>query len=249
MHRNKPVLALIPARGGSKGIPLKNLAKVGGRSLVERAIGVARATPIIDRILVSSDSKRIIRHVNRLGEFAPFVRPAELAQDSTPSLPVFAHALDWAEKCDDCIYEFIVVLEPPCPFRTAEQIETAVKLAHESNASSVVSLVKVSDCHPVRIKRILAGGRLMPFCVPEPEGLRRQDQEDAFIRNSGVYVFARETIISGHLWGNTPHGIVVDRALYGVNIDEPIDLTTARSMYSQMRRQGKLHLIEPQTEI
>ncbi len=238
------ILAIIPARGGSIGILNKNLQKIAGRSLVEWALFTAMASPIIDRIVVSSDSKRIINQANRHGQFAPFVRPEELARDDTPSLPVFQHALKMVESKDQCMYDYIVVLEPPCPFRLPKQIREGVKLAISAHASSVMSLVRVSDCHPIRIKKLRSNGQVQPFCIPEPEGLRRQDQEPAYLRNSAVYVFTRETIIRNRLWGDAPYGFEMDGSLYGINIDNPIDLVKARHLYRQLKKQDKLNLID-----
>jgi CMP-N-acetylneuraminic acid synthetase len=244
MFNKHKILAVIPARGGSKGIPNKNIQKIAGRSLVEWALFTAMASPIIDRIVVSSDSKRIINQANRHGEFAPFVRPEELARDDTPSLPVFEHALKMVECEDKCRYDYIVVLEPPCPFRLPKHIREGVKLAISAHASSVMSLVRVSDGHPVRIKKLLSNGQVQPFCIPEPEGLRRQDQEPAFIRNSAIYVFARKTIIGNRLWGDAPYGFEMERNFYNINIDEPLDIVKAIHFYKKLKKEDNLHFID-----
>ena len=244
MFNKHKILAIIPARGGSKGVPDKNLKKIGGRSLVEWALLTAMASPLIDRIVVSSDSRRIINRANKHGLFAPFVRPDELAGDETPSLPVFQHALKFAEREDNCEYDYIVVLEPPCPFRLPGHIDEGIELAVGSKSTSVMSLVKVFDCHPVRIKKLLSGGRIEPFCIPEPEGLRRQDQDPAYIRNGAVYVFARRTMVNDRLWGDSPYGFEMQGDLYGINIDGPLDLTKAAHLYRQLKKEGKLHLID-----
>jgi len=238
----KKILAIIPARGGSKGIPFKNLQKIGGRPLVKWALNTALNTRGIDRIIVSTDSEKIIRIAGR--KYAPFKRPVELAADSTPSLPVFQHALHWAEKEDKCIYKYIVVLEPTCPFRLPVHVRAGIDLAIKTNSSSIMSLVRVSNGHPVRIKRLSPNRKIRPFCIPEPEGLRRQDQEPAYIRNGAVYVFKRETIVNNRLWGDNPYGFEMDRKLYGINIDEPLDLMLAREFYSAMKKENRLNLID-----
>jgi len=244
MFKDKKILAVIPARGGSKGIPHKNLQKIGRRTLVEWAFNTAQKYTFADRIIVSSDSSYIIKKVNRIGKFAPFVRPAELAKDNSPSLPVFQHALKWSEDADNCVYNFIVVLEPTCPFRLPQHISKAVEIAINQKASSVISLVKVSDCHPVRIKRLMNDGKIEPFCIEEPEGLRRQDQEAAFIRNGAVYVFSRQTIINNQLWGDNPYGFEMEKSYYSINIDEPFDLLMARHVYNEFKKKGILHYID-----
>ena len=244
MFKTYMILAIIPARGGSKGIPHKNLQKIGGRSLVEWALYTAKECSIIDRIIVSSDNRDIIKKVNKDGLFAPFVRPAELARDNSPSLPVFQHALRWAEDEDGCKYHYIVVLEPTCPFRLPKHIKKGVEIAVNKNATSVMSLVEVSDSHPIRIKRLMADGRVKPFCIPEPEGLRRQDQERAFIRNCAVLVFPRRTVVNNHLWGHNPFGFKMEKNLYDVNIDDLSDLAVAVYLYRRLKKEGKLHLVD-----
>ena len=235
MINNHKILALIPARGGSKGVEKKNLIKIGDYSLVERALFTAMGVNCIDRIIVSSDSDEIIALVNTYGNYAPFKRPNKLATDQAGSLEVIQHALNWAEELYGETYGFIVLLEPPCPFRLPLHVEEGIKIAVEKKATSVVSLVEVGDQHPVRMKRMDEDGALHGFCLEEPDGLRRQDQEPAYIRNCAVYVFPRETILAGLLWGRAPYGYVMDRALYAINIDEPVDVLTARAFFKEMQ--------------
>lgn len=211
---------------------------------MEWALNLALNCNFVDRILVSSDSPKIIKTANRYDLFAPFVRPSELARDNSPSLPVFQHALKWAEDEDNCKYDLIIVLEPTCPFRLPHHVINAIEIAIARNASSVMSLVKVSDCHPVRIKRLMDDGKIEPFCMEEPEGLRRQDQEAAFIRNSAVYVFSRQTIINNRLWGDNPYGFEMERGFYNINIDEMMDILLARQVYREFKKKGILHFID-----
>jgi CMP-N,N'-diacetyllegionaminic acid synthase len=239
MLANQRVLGLVPARGGSKGIPRKNLQRVGKMSLVALALATLRQVPEVDRILLSSDDAEIIAEGNRIGDYAPFVRPAALSEDRTPSLPVFQHALAWAEMADRCHYDWLTVLEPPCPFRLPTHIRQALKLAMQSTASSVTSLVKLGDHHPIRVKRLAEDGAVSGFCLPEPEGLRRQDQEPAFIRNGAVHVFSRETLTSGRLWGDRPYGFEMDGARFAINIDEPLDLRVANLLYEEASIKGE----------
>ena len=244
MYEGNKILAVIPARGGSKGIPHKNLCKIAGRSLVEWALFTAMKCKIVDRIIVSSDSQQIIRKVNKHGNFSPFIRPEELARDDSRSLPVFQHAHRWAEEEDRCKYGFVVALEPTCPFRLPLHIEKGVELAVKTNASSIMSLVKVSDYHPVRIKKLLSNGRIEPFCISEPEGLRRQEQEPAYIRNGAVLVFPSKTILQNRLWGDLPYGFVMDEYYYKINIDEGLDLIAASHLYRKLKETGKLGFID-----
>ena len=234
--------AIIPARAGSKGVPGKNLLKIGNFTLVERALFTAISTKKIDDIIVSTDSKKIRDVVNKYGNYAPFLRPQELAIDTANSLGFLKHALEWKNNVNT--YDYVVLLEPPCPFRLPTHIEEGLDIAVKNNASSTVSLVDVGDYHPIRMKKISANGSLKGVIGKEPDGLRRQDQEAVFIRNSAVYIFNTKTLIENKLWGANPYGFVMDKELYSINIDEPNDYLLACSFYKEMLNKGKTNLIE-----
>jgi YrbI family 3-deoxy-D-manno-octulosonate 8-phosphate phosphatase len=238
------LLALIPARIGSKGIPEKNLLKVGDFSLVERALFTAMNTDIIDDIIVSTDSEKIRNVVNQHGKYAHFLRPDELATDTAGSLGVIQHGLDWAEKNFNKSYDYIVLLEPPSPFRLPGHVKKAVKIAIDNKATSVVSLIPVGDYHPIRMKKLLPDGGLESVLTNEPDGTRRQDQEPVFIRNCVVYVFSTKTIHENKLWGERPFGFEMDKELFGINIDEPNDFRIACSFYQEMVAQRLTDNIE-----
>ena len=239
------ILCIIPARGGSKGIKNKNLQKIGGFTLVERALFTAIGCKLIERIIVSSDSNEIVDLANHYGCYAPFKRPPELATDEAGSLGVIQHALEWAEKEDNKDYDHIVLLEPPSPFRLPKHVEEALEIAFKTNATSVMSIVEVGDYHPIRMKKLKENGRISGFYIDEPEiGLRRQEQEPVYIRNGAAYVFSRSTIMEGSLWGRKPYGFVMDRSIYCINIDESLDLLTARAFYQQLKKENKLNFIE-----
>ncbi|MBH30537.1 MAG: hypothetical protein CMG71_00930 [Candidatus Marinimicrobia bacterium] len=233
------VLCIIPARGDSKGIKKKNLQKIGDFTLIERALFTAIGCNFIERIIVSTDSNEIIDLANHYGNYAPFRRPDKLATDEAGSLGVIQHALAWAEKEDSKIYDKIVLLEPPSPFRLPKHVQEALKISIKSNATSVMSVVEVGDYHPIRMKKMNDDGALKGILMQEPDGFRRQDQEAVYIRNCAVYVFSRKTIISDHLWGDSPYGYLMSRSLYGINIDEPIDLVTAKAFYSDIKKKKK----------
>lgn len=237
-------LCVIPARGGSKGIYKKNLCKIGNYSLVERALFTAMGTPLIDRIIVSSDCNETIQLVNNYGNFAPFTRPAKIASDTAKSLSVVQHATRWAEKEDGIKYDHLIMLEPTSPFRLPLHVEKVLEILKEKKASSVVTLVELGDHHPVRAKSIDKTGLVKGFCIDEPEGMRRQDQKPAYIRNGVAYAFQRDSVIEGIWWGSKCYGLVMDNSLYSVGIDDPLDILTAKALYDECLRSGKGELIE-----
>ncbi len=128
MINNKKVLALIPARGGSKSIPKKNIFPLAGKPLTAYSIESAKDSQYIDRIIVSTDYKEIARIAKKFGAEVPFLRPAKFARDTTPDFPVFKHCLDWLKKKENYLPEIIVHLRPTGPLRTGAEIDEAIDL-------------------------------------------------------------------------------------------------------------------------
>lgn len=191
------VLALIPARGGSKGIPDKNIRSLSGRTLLEYAVQAALASGAVDRIVLSTDSDRIAAEGRRLGIEVPFIRPLALAQDDTPMLPVVEHAVDSLEQ-RGWSPEVVVLLQPTSPLRRPDHIRAAVQQLRDSTADAVATVVELPrHLSPDYVMRI-DDGRLVPF-LPEGVGVtRRQDARPAFVRDGTVYVFWTRTLRDAH---------------------------------------------------
>lgn len=174
------VLAVIPARGGSKGLPRKNLAPFLGRPLIGWTIEAAQGSMLIDRVILSSDDAEIIAVAQGLGCEAPFVRTAALATDQATSLEVVLDALDRTPG-----YDVVVLLQPTSPLRTAADIDAVLALLKD--ADSAVSVVDAVD-HPFLVYRPDADGRLTPYAEAAPgTSLRRQDLPPAWSLNGAVY--------------------------------------------------------------
>ena len=226
MYQQKRILGLVVGRGGSKGIPRKNIRLLAGKPLIAHSVLPGKESKYIDRLIVSSDDVEIIEVAKSYGAEAPFVRPAELASDTAKALPVIQHAVQFCEEQEGKKYDFIVYLEPTGPLRIVEDIDGAIEKAVQNNADSVVGLMELEDANPVRVKKIV-NGRIEPFCIPEPEGLRRQDQDKAYLRNGSVYVFRRDNVVENNsLWGNDSRPYVMPRER-SVNIDEESDFLVA----------------------
>lgn len=223
------VLALIPARGGSKGLPGKNLMPLAGQSLVDRAAAVARESGVVDRVIVSTDSPQIAEEGRRAGIEVPFVRPSALAADETPMLPVVQHAVE-ALEAEGWAPEIIVLLQPTAPLRQPAHVRAAVTRLRDSRADSVVSVVELPrHMSPDYVMRI-ADGELKPF-LPGGERLtRRQDARAAFVRDGTVYVFWRATLARhGNIYG--PHCLpLIVPAEESITIDTPGDWAAAERL-------------------
>lgn len=245
MIAKKHILGVVTARGGSKGVPRKNLLAFEGRTLTQWAVVALQQCAFVDRVIVSTEDQEIAQAARLEGDVVPFMRPSVLAEDGSTSLSVLQHVLE-EEVRRGCSYDLVVLCEPSCPFRSVEQIHQAVDMMEKNaDATSVVSVFEVGDHHPIRMKRMEKGGRLQPYCDAEPEGLRRQDQQPAYLRNGGVYVFRTDLLMAGILYGPDVFGVKVDPQWYGVNIDEPNDVVVAQAMLNQAKRDGIVSRLLP----
>lgn len=219
------VLAVVPARGGSKGVPGKNVRAVGGRPLIAWTLDVAReASDVLWRTVVSTDDEEIARVAREHGADVPWLRPADLGGDTVPMLPVLRHAVQAVEAEGGGEVDWVCLLQPTAPFRTAEDIRAAVALAAAGGCDSVISVLRVFDVHPVLMKRI-EDGRLLPFCAEEKEGTRRQDYDPpAYMRNGCLYLTRRDVLLErGSLWGEVirPYLMSAERS---VGIDNELQV-------------------------
>lgn len=215
------IVGLIPARGGSKGIPGKNLALVAGRPLIEWTCAAATASATLTRCIVSTDDPKIAEIARAAGIDVPFMRPDEIAQDATPMIDVVRHALEELGGPDA-----IVLLQPTSPLRTHEHIDLAVRLWQTEHADSVVSVVEVPHAFTPSSLMRLTDGRLKP-AHSDLEPTRRQDKEPLVARNGpAVVVTSREVIRQGSLYGANCRALEMPRAA-SVDIDTTYDLELA----------------------
>ena len=140
-------LGIIPARGGSRRVPRKNIRLLAGKPLIAYTIEAARAATTLDRVIVSTDDEEIAGVARRYGGEVPFMRPAELAADDTPDAPVFLHALDWLAKEEGFDPELVVNLRPTSPFKTGVVIDEVVEVALETRADVVRTVTRVHGVH------------------------------------------------------------------------------------------------------
>ena len=220
------VLALVPARGGSKGLPGKNTRLLAGRPLVAYAAEAARQSGVVDRTVLSTDSQAIADLGLAAGLDVPFMRPSELAGDEAPMLPVVEHAVALLETAGWPV-EIVALLQPTSPLRRAEHVRRAVELLRESRADSVVSVVEVPrHLSPDYVMRV-DNGRLVPF-LPEGAGVtRRQDVRPAYVRDGTVYVMWRRTLRDQRSLYGTDCRPMVLRAEESLSIDTPEDWADA----------------------
>ena len=224
------ILGVIQARGGSKGIPKKNIKDINGKPLISYTITEALKTAIFNHFIVSSDDKNILDVSERFGSY-PLMRPENLAGDEVLSVDSLHWAILECEKKFNIKYDYIVELPCVCPLRKDIHILEAVTKLIETGADSVISVVQVTDKHPVRMKRIV-NDQIKDFCKEFPEGDagRRQDLESCYLRNGGIYSMKRNTLINEITrHGRDSRPYIMDD-IHSVNIDSIIDLKLAEAL-------------------
>jgi CMP-N,N'-diacetyllegionaminic acid synthase len=220
-------LGIITARGGSKGIPDKNIVPLDGKPLVAYTIAAARAARRLDRCIVSTDSDRIAAVCRAHGADVPFMRPAALARDETRSIDVVRHALETVGE----VYDAVMVLQPTSPLRTGSHIDAAIALleAHP-DADAVISVVDVEDHHPARMKRIEDGYLVDPPFAEAVEGQPRQQLPPFYVRNGAIYLTRTAILLeTGLLKGRRCLAYVMPPEV-SVNIDGLLQLHLAEAI-------------------
>ena len=221
----RQVLGIVPARGGSKGIPHKNLVPFGGRPLLAYTAEASKQSARLTRVIVSTDDQEIASAARTLGLEVPFFRPPELAADETPMLPVVQHAL--AQMRDGGFdADVVVLLQPTSPLRRAHHIDEAIAQLERSGADSVVSVVDVPhQFNPLSVMR-LEGGRLQPF-LDGPTVADRRRKPRVLARNGPAVLAVRASVVAaGSLYGDDCRPLVMSAA-DSLDIDTPWDLTLA----------------------
>lgn len=212
-------LGLIPARGGSKGVPRKNVRRVGDKPLIAHTVEAAKRSSL-DRTLVSTDSEEIRDVALSYGADAPFLRPSELATDDAPTEPVIEHAVRYLRDKEDDDYDVVVLLQPTSPLRNASHIDEAIGKYKESGATS---LVAVTEDHSNRWRLTDEGARKVNY----DENARRQEKKPEFVETGAIYMVDTDTFLeTGELRAGQTELYVMDE-LPSVDIDTPFDLWLA----------------------
>jgi CMP-N-acetylneuraminic acid synthetase len=231
MMKETKTLAVITARGGSKGIPQKNVKVLLGKPLIAYSIQAALQSRTLTKIIVSTDDETIAHVSEQYGAEVPFLRPKHLASDNATSLSVLQHAVRYLEEKECFLADIIVCLQPTSPLRSAEDIDQAVTLCSSSGADSVVSLCQV-EYHPYWMKKVVAGS-VYPFMEIDDEKYhRRQDLPPVYQLNGAIYVTRRKVLLEEErLLGKhtLPYIMPQERS---IDIDTPIDFKIAELILS-----------------
>ena len=228
-------LAVIPARGGSKSIPRKNLADVAGRPLIAWVIAAAREAKRLDRVIVSTEDEEIAETARRYGAEVPFVRPPELATDTVSLIPVVQHALAAMDGLG-FLADAVMSLQATSPGLRGADVDAAVAKLEESGADSVATVLRVEHEHPYWAKR-LEGDRVRPFSAETNESyLQRQDLPPAYVFDGAIFIRRRRLLEE---WSGRDFCLGADvrglplSAESSLHIDDEIHLEVARALLAR----------------
>jgi CMP-N,N'-diacetyllegionaminic acid synthase len=224
------VLGIVTARGGSKGIPRKNIVPLLGKPLLAYTAEAGLSAKRLDRVILSTEDEEIARVGRECGLDVPFLRPSELANDDTPTIPVLQDVVHRLEACAQK-YDAVLTLQPTNPLRQVEDIDGAILLLEQTGADSVISFVDVGEKHPARMKFVGPDGRLTdPPFAEAFEGQRRQDLPKIYLREGSIYLTRRNVLLEQNsLKGRDCRAWIIPPERY-CNIDTPFDLFLAEQM-------------------
>ncbi len=227
------IVAIIPARGGSKGIPKKNMKELCGKPLIAYIIEAALTAEGLDRVIVSTEEKEIAEIAKKYGADVPFIRPKELAKDETPTLPVLQHAVKYLEETENYRPEIVVLLYATSPLLRAERISGAIKMLKEGEFDSILSVVE--DRSHYWIEKDGKYERLYPEVIKNRQLIR-----PLFKENGAIYICKRDILMEKNEIVGGRIGLLKMRKEETIDIDEPLDFEIAEFF---MRRRPSHNLI------
>lgn len=233
MIDNLTVYALIPARGGSKGILHKNIAPLCGKPLIAYTIEQASESKYLDRVIVSTDDKSITDAAKMYNAEVPFLRPSEISTDEASTVSVVLHALNYFKDEEGTLPDVVVLLQPTSPLRTVEDIDKSLEMFVRSEARSLTSVYK-SEISPYWFKSINAGGFITDFVPPPVVSVRRQDTDNLYLLNGAIYIFYPKDVLSSKIL------LGQETLAYIMPIEKSIDVDTMLDLqFAEFLLKGK----------
>jgi len=228
------VLGIIPARGGSKRLPGKNIRVVGGLPMIAHTILAAQQATLLTDFLVSSEDRNILETARQFGAPVPFTRPAHLAGDTVRNIDVVIHALEMMEQSKGVTYDMLVLLQPTSPVRDPRHIDAAVQLLGQSGYQSLASVSGPYKKRDPNLKKIVDGG-LVDYCP-----LSNMAEWDPFyIYNGSIYATKRDYLLAARKLISTPQVPLVMDKMHSIDVDNEEDLVVAETLFSYRDRKTK----------
>lgn len=239
MYKNKTVLGLVPARGGSQSIPGKNVKILAAHPLIAYTIKAAQESRYVTRCIVSSDEREIIKISKEYTADVPFVRPSELAGNESTAIEVSQHAIAWLEEHENQTYDYLMILQPTSPLRTAHDIDECIKKIVDHDADSVMSMVELIDFSLKKLKKI-EEGTILPFVKEEGrESSPRQHLEKIYKRNCAIYLTKTDLIKKGDFFGKKSLAYVMPPER-SVDINTLYDFELAEFWFRKLKKDNEL---------
>lgn len=242
MPSESRILGVIPARGGSQGVPGKNIRELCGAPLLAWTVDCARRSRLITDVCLSTDDEEIRGVGTRYGALAPFLRPAELATHRALAIPTIQHAVREMERSRGCRYDVVAMLQPTSPLRTPDDVDAALsRLLDTPAASGIISVVDVDNWHPMKMKKFVGAdgtsGQMVDYQKPPKENPPRQELPPVYMVNGVIYATRRAVFMEENSFqGRYCLGYVMPPER-SVNIDAEADFLVAEY---EMKRQGRV---------
>lgn len=232
------IIGIIPARGGSKGVPRKNIKLLNGIPLIVYTIKTALNCKLLTDVVVTTDDEEIRKIALRFGAKAPFLRPKELATDNALAISTIKHALLQMEKIENKRYDYVVMLQPTAPLRNSEDIENSLKFLIEKGADGIISVVDVDNWHPMKMKKFV-GESLVDYEKPPMENPPRQILPKVYMVNGAIYATKRDVFVEKETFqGDYCLGYIMPKER-SINIDDEIDFIVAEYLLKILCHQEK----------
>lgn len=235
MFKNKKILAIIPARGGSKGLPGKNIKILVGKPLIAWTIEQAKKSKYIDKLIVNTDSKKIVEVAEKYGADVPFLRPKKLAQDDSSIYDVVFHTLNWFEK-KDIQFDIIILLQTTSPLRNTGDIDNALRLFLEKCPESLIS---ISENSPYWSFKIDKKDYLRPVFNWNYFKKRRQDLPKSYVPNGAIFIFTPKTLLKNkrlYYKETLPYVMPIERS---IDIDNEVDFKLVEIIIKNEKNNNK----------
>jgi len=228
MYKEKTILGLIPARGGSKALPKKNIRPLRGKPLIAWTIEQALASKYLDRVIVSTDNEEIAMISKKYGAEVPFMRPKELGTDKVKGVEVVLHLIDWMEK-NEKSYDLLMLLQPTSPFRTSEDIDKAIEILFLKKAQAIVSVCE-TEHHPYWSNILPKNGCMKGFIKPEALNKNRQDLPIFYRVNGAIYLAYWNYLKKQRSFFNPETFAYIMPQERSVDVDREVDLKLAEAL-------------------
>jgi CMP-N-acetylneuraminic acid synthetase len=243
MYKGKKILALITARGGSKGLPGKNIRPLLGKPLIAWSIEQAKRSAYIDKIAVSTDNQAIAKIAKHFQAEVPFIRPKILASDRAKSIDVIEHAVKYYNERGD-YYDYLVLLEPTSPLREEEDIDRAIIniISHAPKATSMVSVAKLESAHPAFSVSINKRGLIIPYLKKDKiRTLRRQELTDVYYFEGTIYISLIKELLKKRTFYHDKTMAYIVQKWQAFEVDDIIDFICIEALikHKQLVKRGK----------